>query len=75
MLIYVLKVEIKEIFPRLNLIWNSNERSDVLYDNRTNLGAMTKNKWVHYIALYCMNIATLTILKKFFLLLIKNKRF
>lgn len=45
MLIYVLKVEIKEIFPRLNLIWNSNERSDVLYDNRRNLGAMTKNKW------------------------------
>lgn len=53
MLIYVLKVEIKEIFPRLNLIWNSNERSDVLYDNRRNLGAMTKNKWCttsHYIA-------------------------
>lgn len=73
MLIYVLEVETKEIFPRLNLIWNSNERSDVLYDNRRNLGAMTENKWVHFIALYCMDIATLTILRKFFLLLIKKK--
>lgn len=68
MLIYVLKVEIKEIFPRLNLIWNSNERSDVLYDNRRNLEAMTKNKW--YTTSHC--IAWITILKKFFLLLIKK---